>query len=140
MITSEEIADGVVAVLNAIEEKLIAFEANNPPVVPDYEKERAPGFRVHVVPFAEDDEALDHSDAANETLKVNVILQGPITQQLTRKLYLQAQKQMRIALREVDVADYAWQGNETASLFDADALRDRDEFLSVFRPTYYGIG
>jgi hypothetical protein len=42
-------------------------------------------------------------------------------------------------LNLTDFDGYRWQGNETISLYDPIAIRERDHFLSVFRPEYFNF-
>jgi hypothetical protein len=137
--TSDLRADYLVTEFNAIADPAIAFTATNPPEVVDVESERA-DWAVFVQPFAESEEPQDRGDMSREELQVNVIVHGPLSATLTRAVALTFMKSLRDALRETEFEGYRWDGNETVSLFDFDALKTKKQFLSLFRATYFHFG
>jgi hypothetical protein len=134
--TSDQLADLVVAELNAIDDPPIAFQAVNPPEVPDPQAERN-NFQVFVLPFDESESPINLSnDTCREERRVSIFVHGPIGS-VTRAKAIEFCEVLRSSLKGTRLGDYLWDGNETVSLFDADALKNKNQFLSLFRATYY---
>lgn len=138
--TTEDIADAVVERLAAIASKLVEFAVSNPPILPEYEAEESDESRVDVIPYAEEEESIAGDDTCKSRLTVTIVAAWPVALPgRDRATSIAAVKQLRDALREHKVDRYRWQSCETVSLFDADVLRTKNRFLSVFRATYFDV-
>lgn len=133
--TSNDLADYIVAHLNLLDDPIIEFQAVNPETVAEASKEIA-DFQVFVMPFEETEEAIDRADTCREERVVSVVVNGPIGQ-VTKSIALQFAEQLRLSLRETEFEGYRWQGNETVSVLDAEALKSKNQFLHLFRATYF---
>lgn len=133
--TSNDLADYLVAHLNLLDDPLIEFQAVNPETVAEASAE-VHNFQVFVMPFEESEESIDRADTCREERIVSVVVNGPIGQ-VTKSLALQFAEQLRLSLRETEFEGYRWQGNETVSIYDADALKTKNQFLHLFRATYF---
>lgn len=137
MTTSEDIANGVVAIFNAMEERLVEVDAVNPPEVPQIDVETA-RKSIQVYPFEEADEFND-GDSSTRRLTVAVLVHTPVSSAFKRADGIAWVGQLRQALEGAEIGDYLWQENETVSLWDFDALKDKRQFQSLFRATFYDI-
>jgi hypothetical protein len=133
--TSNDLADYIVVHLNLLVDPIIAFQATNPETIAEASKEVA-DFQVFVMPFEESEESIDRADTCREERVVSVVVNGPIGQ-VTKAIALQFAEELRYSLRETEFEGYRWQGNETVSVLDADALKTKGQFLHLFRATYY---
>ena len=135
--TSDELADYLVDHFNDLSDPIVAFQAIKPETVAEAQKERA-DYGVYVLPYEESETPLDRGDTCNEQRVVSVVVNGPL-KTVTRSTAMQFCEQLRRALRETTFNGYRWSGNETVSIFDANALKEKDQFLSLFRATYFTI-
>ncbi len=133
--TSNDLADYIVAHLNLLDDPLIEFQAINPETVAEASVE-VHNFQVFVMPFEESEESIDRADTCREERVVSIVVNGPIGQ-VTKAIALQFAEQLRLSLRETEFEGYRWQGNETVSIYDADALKSKNQFLHLFRATYF---
>ncbi len=133
--TSDEIADGIVAIFNEIDEPVINFAAENPPETADVETERGE-YLVYAIPYDESETPQDQADMCERLRTVSVAVTGPIDETHTRKLAMQLVEQLRLSLQETEIGRYHWDGNETVGLWDSEALKTKRQFLSLFRATY----
>jgi hypothetical protein len=138
--TSDELADDLVAHFNALDDKPIEFQAVNPPEEIDCEAERD-DWRVFVWPFAEREQSLDRGDMCREELDVDVFVHGPTKTQIGKDKGMELVRFLRESLRETTFGGFRWDKNETVSgVFDAGVLRLKKQFLSTFRATFYNFG
>lgn len=154
--TSDDLADGVCAILNAfagldeaaadelgVELALVKFAAVVPDEVLEISLETCDGWSVYVVPFGESEETEDRGDACRETLQCDVYVHGPIDNTITRRIAVKFLKQLRGALRETLVGDapsFRFEATETVSgIYDEDVLKSKQQFLSFFRATYFAF-
>lgn len=134
--TADDLADLLVIHFNGLAAPPIAFQAVKPVEVAEAEKERS-DWAVFVVPFGESEEPFDRADACREEYICSVIINGPVKASLTRAKGSEFCKFLRDGLRETTLGGLRWDGNETVSLWDVDALKTKSQFLSLFRATYY---
>lgn len=137
--TTEDIADGVVDRLAAISPMLIEVVVAKPEILPEYEAETADGSTLDVIPFEETEASVAGDDTCASRLTVTVVASWPIGAGRDRATSIAAMRQFRDSLREHSIGRYRWQSCETVSLFDADVLRLKNRFLSVFRATYFDV-
>lgn len=139
MSTTEDIADAVVALLTALPGKLVDCVVAKPDVIPEYENETDTVPRLDVIPYEEREESIAADDSCKSLLTVTIVASWPATGSNTRVQSIAAMRQFRDALRGHTVDRYRWQRCENVSLFDADVLRLKNRFLSVFRATYFDV-
>lgn len=133
--TADEIADAMVATFQAIDEPLIGAAVENPPETTDVEAELG-GWFVYVIPYDETEAPQDNADMCERLRIVSVAINGPIDATTNRKLAGRFVEQLRASLEESEFGRYQWDGNETIVLWDFEALKDKRQFLSLFRATY----
>lgn len=135
--TSDALADLIVGQLNGLADKPIEYQAVNPPEVATVDAELT-DYTVFVIPFSEAEEP---TNLANETCRedrvVSVVVNGPIAGPITRATALALVEFLRNGLKGTELGGYLWDGNETVSLFDNEAVKTKNQFLSLFRATYY---
>jgi hypothetical protein len=137
--TSDQLADDIVAHLNAIESPIVEFQAVNPAEVGEHLKEKRNDFAVFVIADSESETPLDRGDTCDERRTVAVIINGPIRGNMTKQTALRFGEQLRLALRETEFDGYIWAGNETTTLIDYAALKENRQFLSRFAATYFNV-
>ena len=137
MTSADDIADGVVAMLNALETS-IAFQAVNPPNVPEIDRE-VNDATVQVYPFEETEEPTDRGDMVKATRVVSVIVQAPLKTDRARKDCIAWLNELKAAFTEQTISGYRWGGNTTDSLYDFDAMAQKRQFLSVFKATFFSF-
>ena len=138
--TIEDIADGVVALLNAIDDddRPIQFKAENPEDVAESYGERG-DVRIFVLPKGISETAIDQGgETVDERVTVSVVINGPIGESLTRRKYLALEQALRASLRGVRIGRYIWDGNESVSLWDSITV-NKGQFLSLFETTYFDV-
>ncbi len=138
MTSCDEIADAVVEQLKTLT-TTIAFAPENPPLFPIMDRGVA-GPSVQVQPWAEDETATDRGDMLAAARTVNVIVSCPIEGDRTRAECLTWLNEIKEGFREFEIAGgWRWQKNETVTLYDSDALKEKSQFLSLFRATFYNF-
>ena len=135
--TSDELADHLAEHLGTIEEPIIEFQAVKPETVAEAQAERS-DYGVFVIPYAESETPLDRGDMCNEERVVSVVVNGPL-KTVPRATALKFCEQLRNSLRESEFDGYRWAGNETVSIFDSAVLKEKNQFLSLFRATYFNF-
>lgn len=136
--TSDQIADSVVAHLNATTAKPIQFEAVKPATVAEAEAESA-SYGVFVLPYAESEVPFDNGFTCKRERVVSIVVNGPINDLVDRAKAMEFSEFVRTALEGTEFDGYLWSGNETVSLYDAEVLRTKNKFLSLARATYFTI-
>lgn len=134
MISADEIADGVVELLNTLETS-IAFQADNPPLIAEIERE-VDDATVQVYPFDESEQASDRADMLRAVRVVAVVVQAPLRSDRTRANCLAWLNEIKDAFREQTIEGYRWRGNESDTLCDYPALKTKSQFVSVFKATF----
>lgn len=137
MISADDIADGVVTLLNGIT-TAIQFTAVNPPTVPEIDRE-IEDATVQVYPFEETEAPGDRADMLRAERVVAVIVQAPLKTDRTRAHCIAWLNEIKDAFRELEISGYRWDGNTTDSLYDFDALKTKQQFLSVFKAKFYSF-
>jgi hypothetical protein len=132
--TADEIALRMVATFNAIDEKTIQFQAHNVDDITVIFAERN-DFGVFTFAKDEREEPFDSGDSCKRSRVIGVIVNGPITDQRKKAHYMKAVEQLRGALEGVNFDRMNWDGNETVSLVDVDALR-KGRFFAEFNANY----
>lgn len=133
--TSADLADALVTHFNALASKPIAFRAEAPDDPAEAVKEQS-DWRIFVVPKEESETPIDRGDTCREEFRPSIIINGPIRSSLTRTKGLEVVKFLRDSLRETEFSGLDWDGNDIESLYDPEAEK-KNQFLSLFRPTYY---
>lgn len=136
--TAEDLADQLAAFLSALDDPPIAFAAENPTEPASVEAERGE-FHVFVVAYAENEEPVDqYGETVREELVVSVLVNGPLLL-INRHTAIAFVKFLRESLRGTEFDRYRWSGTETVTLYDFDAQKTKNQFLSLFRATYFDI-
>jgi hypothetical protein len=136
IITSDALADLVVTQLNAASSPPIAFTAEKPGSVADAQVEQEE-FRVFVLPYSEAETPFDQGNTCRRELVVSLVVNGPIAGQINKRLSLEFALWVRTTLENSELGGYTWGGNETVSLYDVDALKTKNQFLSLARAAYF---
>lgn len=141
MTTAYEIAGEVATLLNATACS-VTFKAART-LMPELERTDKTAT-VQVQPWSESEEPADRGDMQNQRREVNVIVQTPLEEGLDEELAMTWLGELKAAFNETrldlgagDV--WRWDGNETVSLFDTDALKNKRQFLSVFRASFFNF-
>ena len=137
--TSDALADLVVATLNALVSPPLNFQAINPPEMATADAERS-NFAVFAIPFSETESSFDRGNTCREDRVVSVVVNGPLDMNVTRAKALEFVEFLRLGLRGTELGGYLWADNETVSIFDTEALKTKNQFLSLFRASYYRFG
>jgi hypothetical protein len=138
MTSASDIADGVVTMLNALTTD-IKFIAVKPDLLPELDR-AVDAATVQVYPWEETEQSKTSSDAMLVlTRTVNVLAQCPATGK-TLADCLAWLNQLKEGFRGSRISGFAWDKNESASLYDFDAMKTKQQFLSIFRATYYSFG
>jgi len=133
--TADDIADGVVSLLNALTTTL-AFEAFNPQT-PRLEREAA-DLAVQVYGFGEDEEKVSRGAVAIDFL-VNVLVTRDLDDGTTRQTMTAFVKELKAALRFSSVGRAVWQSTETVTYWAAEHRDEQNQFTSLFRLRYRDI-
>jgi hypothetical protein len=133
-LTASDLATHVADTFNANVTREIAVQAVAVDVVV-VDSERA-DWSIQVAPFAETETPFDRADTCDETVTVVVVVEGPASGRTLGECLTFVKNQLRTALYETEFSGYRWHGNETLSIFDADAWDSKQRFLSTFRATY----
>ncbi len=137
MTSADDIADGIVAMLNTLATD-ISFVAVNPPQIPEIERE-VDAATVQVYPYEESEESKTHTDDMVQAVRVvKVIVQCPMGT-LTRAQCLTWLNQLKEGFRNTTVDGFKWDKCETETLYDFPAIKTKNQFLSLFSATYYNF-
>lgn len=135
--TSDDLADYVVAAFNDLEDQQFTFTAKKPEVVEEIEQDRSE-FGVYVLAKNEGEEPLgDMGSTQRRTRVVSVVTTGRITSGNTIGDFLEQTQALREALEGTELGGYLHDRNEVLSVWDLDAARTQSRFLSLFEATYY---
>lgn len=142
--SGEVVADALVAFLNDSGRGYsMAFAATNPED-PDREldlngvSKLHEGLKVFVVPFGEVRERIDGA-AVNQEITTNVFISRLRNDAVTKKQLNGLVKEIVESLDFESMGSHEWVKTEIISKYDAEQLRTRDRFLSVFGITHYDI-
>jgi len=135
MESSEDIAEGVVAMLNGLTTS-IAFTAEVPLLVPVVDR-MVDSATVQVYPFEETETPGDRADMFSATRVVQMLVQAPMSQTITRKTYLTWLNELKEGFRELVVSGWRFGGTETVSLYDFDAMKEKQQFMSLLKVTFF---
>ena len=144
MISAWELAEGLKTLLDAEgsdPDALVAFEVVGPTLTPVLNR-AVDISTLHLQPWSEEEEALDRGDMLAGTRSINVILQSPL-ENLTEEQcckWMTAVKEMFREM-EIDTSDgsWRWRRNESVTLYDTDAVKEKQQFLAIFRATFYNF-
>ena len=135
MTSADDIADGVVAILNALTTD-IKFTAVNPPIVPEVDRS-VDDATVHVTPYEESEESQTSTDDMMKIVRtVNVLLQCPLTD-YTRAQCLAWLNQIKEGFRGARIGRFIWDKNDEQALLVSVALKEKLQFIAQFRATFY---
>lgn len=135
--TADDLADLLVTHFNGLDGKPIQYRAENREEIPDVEKELQPNYTVFVIPYAENEESFDRGDTCREEIVCSLVVQGPLNSSQKRAKASELVRFLKFSLRETVLGGAKWDSNETVSLWDAEAMNAKAQFLSVFRAAYY---
>jgi len=152
-VSADDLADYLVQLFNGLDGLPVKFKAENPEVV-EIAAEQG-DWVVKCIAFAESEDAEDRGDMCREELQVDVYVHGPLSETFKKKQAVRLVRKLRRALRltefefkheepegdEDATTTFRWDRNETVNgLFDLDALTTKNQFLSMFRATYFNFG
>jgi len=135
--TGEDIADGVVALLNAIaapSQAFTAVNAENPNTAREVD-----GLTVQVWPYALTEEEIDRAGGWQVTCEVQIIVQAPLTASRGRSEMMTLLTELREALRGSSVAGARHRSTEVLALWDGEAERNRKQYVGSMRASYEAI-
>lgn len=132
--TGDDLADGVVEILNGIAAPVQAFEAVNEQF-PTVERESS-SVQVQVWPFDMEEEVIDRDGAYQVTCGVQVQLTAPLTSTRTRADMLDLLRQLREALRGTEIDGAKHRRTTVTALWDGDAERNRMQYVGGLRAVY----
>lgn len=142
MDSAEVIAEGLKDILNALS-TTVAFNAVVPEGVPIVDRAVADAT-IQVYPYEETEEDFDRGDAFAATRTVQVIVQAPLTGSLTRKTCLAWLNELKEGFREETIAGttdtWRFDRSETVSLYDFEAFKEKQQFLSLLKVRFYTFG
>lgn len=146
MISAWELAVLLKPTLNAVgsaDNPPVAFQAEGPTLTPDINRS-VDVSTLQLQPWEEAEESFDRGDALNATRVVNVICQKPLDDggELNCFKWLNGVKEAfrELVLEDANGGEWRWTGNETVSLYDSDAAKQKRQFLSIFRATFQNFG
>jgi hypothetical protein len=132
---ADSVADFLVALYNGLDDKPVQFVAEKRASVAASADESQIAVGVFVVPYAEEETPI--GDAA-DTMRLEATCSVVVNGKLTRTKGLELVRALRLAHRETETADGGrYAGLTVEVLYDVDAEKSRQRFLSVFRPTYF---
>jgi hypothetical protein len=142
MTGADEIADLLVEVLNGLATS-IAFEAINPAEIPVTDRENSPP-QVQVYAYEENEEPADRGDMLRAERAVNVIVSAPMVEGRTKADCLAWLSEIKEGFRELtltaaDGSTWRWSGNQTITLYDFDAIKEKRQFVSLLRAGFYSF-
>lgn len=137
-----DVADALVDHL-ADESFSIACDVEGPVLVPKLERV-TDSATLQVQPWSEEESPADRGDMQNQRRTVNVILQRPIQDGASEEDCLAWLNEVKASFGELTLdlgtgEQWRWGGSETVSLFDTDAAKEKSQFVSVFRATFYNF-
>lgn len=142
MTSSWELAELLTATLSTLGgsgDTAIAFTADGPTLTPSMDRKVA-GATLQIQPWGEAEEASDRGDMLAGERTINVVLQAPLDS-LAESTCLQWLNEVKEGFRELslvaDDGDWRWRRNETVTLYDSDAAKQRRQYISIFRATFY---
>lgn len=137
MTSADEIADAFCTYLNA-QEFSIEVQFANPPDLPQLDLIDGE-VAGQVYPYEETEETIDRGDGYLATRTVQMVLNGPLTEDMTRKKYLAWLNEIKETFRELVVStSWRFASCETVSLYDFEAIK-RNQFLSLLRITFRNV-
>lgn len=134
--TIDELADLVVAHLNALESKPIVYQAIKPEDTAEADAERE-SWGVFVVPFEKSLEPFDRGGTCREEIRLSIVVNGPVKGAANRAKGEELADFLGDSFRDTDLEDYSWDGNEIVLPYDTEALKTKKQFLHVFRPKFF---
>lgn len=138
IVTAEHIAQSIVALYDAADDKPCEFKAAIGTSVMEAAAERL-DVGVIVVPFSETETPEDRGDMVRDEIEVQVVVNGPLGETgFTRDLGLSLSKFLRHLHRETEIEGYDWDSCESISLYDVEAER-KHQFLALYRVKYYSF-
>jgi hypothetical protein len=141
MTSAWELAALLKSTLNAVGGEAgaaVAFKVEGPTLVPDIVRAVADAT-LQLQPWSEEEVSLDRGDMQSAERVINVICQKPLDDggELNCFQWLNEVKAAFGELSlEADGGVWRWIGNETITLFDTDAAKEKMQFLSQFRATF----
>lgn len=135
METAATIADAVAAHYNAQTGKPFDYNATRPKTKAAVIAEQK-RWSVFVIPERETETPIDHADSLNNTIHVRTVVNGPCKDMADG---LAIAKFLRLSLAELNINGYRFEGNEVLSLWDAEALEKRGQFLCMFESEFYDV-
>jgi hypothetical protein len=116
----------------------VAFQVEGPTLAPDINRS-VDASTLQLQPWSEAETSLDRGDMQGAERVINVICQKPLDNGGEENCF-QWLNAVKAAFPELSLAgpdgNWRWTGNETVTLFDTDAAKDKMQFLSVFRATF----
>ncbi len=135
--TADELAQALAEFYAETAEPLVAFDVEKPADVGVVDGEHET-CQVFCVAKDEREEPVgDRGYTCKRVRVVSVAVNGRLDDERTLGKYLQLAEQLRTLLEGTEFGRYLWDGNETIVLWDAEAVRTRKRFLSLFEATYY---
>lgn len=134
---ADELCDLLVEHFNELADQPITYNAEHPAEAATADKERG-DWKVFVLPYEESEEPITLGrETCREEYVASVVVNGPIDATTTKALGIELQKFLRESLKGTELGGCLWAGNEVPSLYDGEALKTKNQFLSLFRPTFY---
>lgn len=132
--TGEEIADGVAAVLNAIEAPQQEFTAVNVETPETHREED--GLQVQVWPYAITEQEIDRGGGWMMQCEVQILVTAPLITGRGRREMIALCSQLRESLRAVEIEGARHRRTEFEALWDGEAQRARTMFQASMRAVF----